>query len=408
MIFPEAHNLKIVITLTIGFSLASFLGYFSQKIKFSPILGYLLAGYIIGPFFPGYVADLALAEQLAEVGVMLMMFGVGLHFKWQDLVAVKNIAIPGAIGQTGLSALITVFLIHAWGWSWEAGIVIGISVGVASTVVLVRVLSTYGLLNTTQGHITIGWLIVEDLLTVIALILLPTLLSEGKVFSFYHIPLAIAEIIIKFILLALLMFTWGRKIASYFLLKTAHTRSYELFTVTVLAIIFFIATSSSLIFGTSIALGAFIAGMVIGQTELRNQALIHSSSMKDAFAVLFFISVGMLFNPTTLMQHFPLFLLLLSVILIVKPLIAFMIASFLKYSSDTALIIGLALAQIGEFSFIVAEEANRFDILPDEAFDLLVACALISIAINPLFFRVLDYLHLLPPPQQKSEARVHS
>lgn len=402
----ELLNLKIVITLTIGFTLACLLGYLTQRIKLSPLLGYLLAGYTMGPFFPGFVADLHLAEQLAEVGVMLMMFGVGMHFKWQDLVKVKNIAIPGAIGQTLIATLASTWVVyHIWG-SWELGVIIGLAIGVASTVVLVRVLADHHLLNTLQGHIAIGWLIVEDILTVAVLVLLPTIVAllTGNSISIQDIFGAIALVLVKFALLVIVMFTLGKKVVAYVLFNIARTRSPELFILAILALTFFIATGSALIFGTSIALGAFIAGMIIGQTNVRHQAFAYASPMRDIFVVIFFLSVGMLFNPMAIVTHFFLFLCILGIILIVKPLSAFIIAIFMGYSRMTALTIAFALAQIGEFSFILAEEAGRLNIFPDEGFDTIVACALISIAINPLLFQLLDVLKPYLKSQETSAA----
>jgi monovalent cation:H+ antiporter-2, CPA2 family len=391
---PHEFNLKIVIILTIGFALASFLGYLAQRLKLSPILGYLLAGFLIGPFSPGYVADLELAEQLAEVGVMLMMFGVGLHFKWQDLVNVKNIAIPGAIGQTLVAATAAAIIMHMLGGSWQVGVIIGLAIGVASTVVLVRVLSDQNLLHTPQGHIAVGWLIVEDILTVAVLILLPTIVAllTGVSISVPELLTSMAMVLVKFALLAAIMFTLGRKFVSYTLLKIAQTRSQELFTVTILALIFVIAAGSALLFGTSIALGAFIAGMVIGQTNVSHQASAYASPMKDAFVVIFFLSVGMLFNPMAIWEHMSLFLSILFVILVIKPVTAFLITYFMRYPIGTAITIALALAQIGEFSFILAEEAGRYHIFPDEGYDVIVACALISISVNPLLFKLYNYL----------------
>lgn len=396
---PISLNLKVVVTLTIGFGLASILGYFSYRLKFTPILGYLLAGYFIGPFSPGYEADLQLAEQLAEVGVMLMMFGVGLHFKWQDLASVKHLAIPGAIGQTFVATVAAAFLIYYIGGSWEIGVLIGLAIGVASTVVLMRVLSDNNLLNTLQGHIAVGWLIVEDILTVIVLILLPTIVAllNGTSISLHEIAFSLLLIIAKLLLLGAIMFTLGRKLVSFALLKIAQTRSQELFTLSVLSLTFIIATGSAYLFGTSIALGAFIAGMVIGQTDVRHQASAYASPMKDAFVVIFFLSVGMLFNPQAIVEHFSLFLAVLFIILVIKPLTAFVIVILFRYPLAIALSIAIALAQIGEFSFILASEAARFNVFPDEGYDVIVACALITISINPLFFR---WLHYLPTPKE--------
>lgn len=381
-------NLNVILILTVGFTLASLFGYLTQKIKLSPILGYLVAGYVIGPFFPGFTADLHLAEQLAEVGVMLMMFGVGLHFKWEELYKVRRVAVPGALGQVFLTATVTaLFVYYLWG-TWESGVIIGLAIGVASTVVLVRVLSDNNLLHTLQGHIAVGWLIVEDVLTVAVLILLPTIVAllSGDAISTNEVLTAIALVIIKFTALIALMFTLGKRFVSFSLFKITKTRSPELFTLTVLALTGVIATGSALIFGASIAFGAFIAGIVIGQTNVRHQALAYASPMKDVFVVIFFLAVGMLFNPMAIVKDFPLFVGILLIILIVKPLAAFIIVFLMRYPLQVALSVAFSLAQIGEFSFILAEQANRYDIFPDEAFDIIVACALVSISINPLFF----------------------
>lgn len=389
----ESLNLQVVLILTMGFTLASILGYITLRLNLSPILGYLLAGYVIGPFSPGYVADLKLAEELAEVGVMLMMFGVGLHFKWQDLLKVKNIAIPGAIGQILVTSIVSGIAMYMFvNGSWASGIMMGLAIGVASTVVLVRVLSDQNLLETLQGHIAVGWLIVEDVLTVAVLILLPTIVGilTGASFSAYDVALSTLMVVFKFFLLVFLMFTWGRKLVSYALFQVARTRSPELFILSVLSLIFLIATGATLIFGTSIALGAFIAGMVIGQTDVSHQASAYASPMKDAFVVIFFLSVGMLFNPSAIIEYLPLFLSVLGIILIIKPLIAFLITVALRYPVMIALSIAIALAQIGEFSFILAEEASKYGLFSDEGYDIVVACALISIAVNPLLFKCLD------------------
>lgn len=385
------HDLQIVLTLTVGFTFASLLGFLALRLHLSPILGYLLAGYLIGPYSPGFVAELKTAEQLAEIGVILMMFGVGLGFRWQDLVKTKNIAIPGAIGQTLVASIAGAGLIYALGWSIEAGVIIGLSVGVASTVVMIRVLTDNHLLQTKEGHIAVGWLIVEDIITVAILILIPSLAPAEKAHeqSLYGIVFTISAMVIKFVLLASIMFTVGRKVVAYVLAKIENTKSNELFTLTVLALTFIIATGSALLFGTSIALGAFIAGMVIGQTAVRLKAVRHSAPMKDAFAVIFFLSVGMLFNPSAIVTNFLLFITVLAVILVIKPLAAYMICMLLRHPARTGLIVALALAQIGEFSFILAESGLMLKILPDEGFDIIVACALVSIAINPLLFRLL-------------------
>ncbi|MBA3239377.1 MAG: cation:proton antiporter [Parachlamydiaceae bacterium] len=387
------HNLGIVIILTVGFALASFLSYIAQRLKLSPILGYLLAGYIIGPYSPGFVADSEIAEQLAEIGVILMLFGVGLHFKIEDLIKVKNIAIIGAVGQTTIATVTTMGIVSFAGWRLEFGLIMGLAIGVASTVVLMRMLIDNHLLITLEGHIAIGWLIVEDIFTVIILILLPTLaiLVEGSDVSTWTILQSMGSVLIKFTILAIFMFTWGHKIVSYILTNIARLHSGEMFTLGVLALVFVIAIGSTLLFGISIALGAFIAGMVIGKTQVRHQAAANALPLKDIFGIIFFLSVGMIFNPQAIALNYSLFFGLLAVILIIKPLSAYLITIFLGYPLKVALVVAFGLAQIGEFSFILAEEALKFKLLSDEGYDFLVACALVSISINPLLFGKLDF-----------------
>jgi monovalent cation:H+ antiporter-2, CPA2 family len=387
------YQLKIVIILTFGFSLASLFGYIAQRLKLSPILGFLLGGYVIGPFSPGYVADLELSEQLAEIGVVLMLFGVGLHFKWQDLMNVKEIAVPGAVLQTFVATMCGTVAVYSLGWSLESGIIIGISIGVASTVVMIRVLNDNHLLETREGHIAIGWLVVEDVMTVAFLILIPIFKDAFEVgnVSVLTVLTSIGLILLKFTLLALFMFTIGRRFVVFVLIHVARLRSNELFTLTILALIFLIATSSALVFGTSIALGAFIAGMIIGQTVMRHQASANALPMKDAFAVIFFLTIGMLFNPHAIIEYWPLFLSILIIILLVKPLIAFALMKIYGYPLFMALTVAIALAQIGEFSFILAEQTAKLNLLPNDGYDIIIACALISISLNPLMFKLLDY-----------------
>lgn len=387
-----AYQLKIVVILTFGFALASLLGYITHRIKLSPILGYLLAGYLIGPYSPGFVADLQISEQLAEIGVILMMFGVGMHFEIRDLLRVKNIALPGAIGQTLGTTIIAVILTYFIGWPIESGILLGFAIGVASTVLLVRILTGCQLIQTKEGHIAVGWLIVEDVLTVLVLLLVPTLAASlhGEGISMANVGSSILIALFKFFLLIMLTFTIGRSIVSFSLSKIMHTDSHELFTVSVLALIFVIATGSAFLFGTSIALGAFIAGMVVRQTNLRKEVTLNSLPLKDTFVVVFFITVGTLFNPHAIKENFILFTGVLSIILIVKPVIAFLIVYFCKYPFKTGITIAFALAQIGEFSFILSEEAMKYDLIPDEGYDIIVAAALISIALNPILFRLIS------------------
>lgn len=388
------RNLDVVAILAVGLAFASFLAYTAQRLKLPSILGFLLAGFLIGPFSPGYVADLKLAEQLAEIGVVLMLFSVGMHFKLEDLMGVKNIAIPGAVCQTLAATVLATALIYSFGWTLEAGVMVGLAIGVASTVVLVRVLTDNHLLNTPQGHIAVGWLVVEDIFTVVILILLPALasFSGGLPPSFGELLTTFLFVIGKFTLLVFFMFTWGHQLVRYILTNVARLRSQELFTLTMMALIFVIAVGSSVLFGTSMALGAFIAGMVIGQTEVRHQALANSLPLKDIFAIIFFLTVGMLFNPAAIVENLYLFLGILGIILIIKPLVAYLITIFFKYPAAVALTVAFSLAQIGEFSFILAEEAMRLKLLPDEGYDLLVACAIVSISLNPLLFYFVEPL----------------
>lgn len=387
----EFVNLKIVLILAIGFSLAALLGYLSHKIHLSPMLGYLAAGYVIGPYCPGFTADLQIAEELAEIGIILMMFGVGMHFKWKDLLRVKVIASVGGITQMVFTALATAFLLHHFGWALLPAVVFGCSISLASTVVLMRVLSDNYLLATPAGHIAVGWSIVEDFVTILILLLMPVLADsshvQGK--NFQDMALAILILILKFGALLLFMFTIGEKVVAFILSRLMKFQTHELFTLAMLAITFGIATGSALIFGTSIALGSFIAGMVIGGTPVRHLVTDKAAPLKDAFVVIFFISVGMLFNPFAIVDNLSLFFFVLAIILIVKPLIAFLIALIFKKPLMTALIIALGLAQIGELSFILSEVAIKLRLLSDEGYDIIVACALASMSINALFFKFL-------------------
>lgn len=393
----HADNLKILITLTVGFSLASILGYLTQKMRLSPVFGYLLAGYIAGPYSPGYVFDMQLSEQLAEIGVVLMMFGVGMHFKWQDLLSVKNIAITGGVGQTFVATCAGAGLVYLAGMPLYAGFVVGLAISVASTVVLVRVLTDNHLVETPQGHVAIGWLVVEDILTVAALVLLPIYAQAviGNGFSWMQILFTMVVILFKFFVLALVSFTIGKKLVTLILSYVARTQSHELLTLTVLALTFVIAAGSAELFGTSIALGAFIAGMVIGQSDVKHQASANSLPIRDTFVVLFFLSVGMIFNPSAIWSHPLLFASTLATILIIKPLTAFFIVTVMHYPLPVAVTVALGLAQIGEFSFILSEIALKLKILPDEGYDIIVACAIITIAINPILFRWIENLKIV-------------
>lgn len=332
-------NLQIVLILTFGFALASLLAFIAQRLRLPALLGYMLAGYVIGPYSPGFVADVAISEQLAEIGVILMLFGVGLHFRVEDLIGVKNIALPGAIAQTFFAAATGFLIVFSLGWTFDSSLIIGLSIGVASTVVLVRILTDNNILNTNKGHIAVGWLVVEDIFTVIILILLPTFaaFTSGKDISLMSFAGILLLLAFKFLVLGLFMFKWGHVIVGFLLTHIARLRSQELFTLTILALVFVIAVGSTALFGTSIALGAFIAGMVIGKTNVRHQAAANALPLKDIFVVIFFLSVGMLFNPAAISLNFPLFIGVLAVILLIKPLVAFLITIILGYSLNIAL-----------------------------------------------------------------------
>ncbi len=386
------HNLDLILTLTIGLSAALVLGTITQRLKLSPILGYLLAGIAVGPHTPGPVADIAIAGQFAEVGVILLMFGVGLHFHLKDLLAVKSIALPGAVGQSLVAtALGTLVALHA-GWGWVGGLVLGIAVSVASTVVLMRVLLDNNALDTPHGRIAVGWLIVEDIFTVLVLVLLPvaaTSLASGAVGAGVVLR-SIGLSLLKIALLAVLVLALGGKVIPWLLNQVVRTRSRELFTLAVLTLALAIAAGSAVFFGASAALGAFLAGMVVGQTKVSEQAAADALPMRDAFAVLFFVSVGMLFDPRFILSKPGLVVAVMAIILIAKPAVAFALVLVRGYSVKTALTVAIGLAQIGEFSFILADVARRQGVLPEEGQSVLVAGALFSISINPLLFRAAD------------------
>jgi CPA2 family monovalent cation:H+ antiporter-2 len=383
-------NFGLLVNLSASLVLALVLGLVTQRLRLSPIVGYLLAGIALGPQTPGFVADPKMAAELAEIGVVLLMFGVGMHFDLRDLFAVRRIALPGAGAQILVATLLGLVASQFAGLGLGAGLVIGVAVSVASTVVLVRLLMDNDLLHTAQGHIAVGWLIVEDIFTVLVLVEMPAFgqnAGQGR-----NIFLALGLAVVKVTVLGLVVVAGGRLVIPWLLRQVARTRSRELFTLTVLALALAIATGSAVWFGVSMALGAFLAGMVVGQTEVSHQAAADALPMRDAFAVLFFVSVGMLFDPHVVMDQPWLLLGLLGIVLFAKPLTAFLIVWALRYSVRSALTVAVALAQIGEFSFLLADEAARDRLLPAEGHSLLVACAILSITLNPLLFRTIDPL----------------
>ncbi|MFO0858531.1 MAG: cation:proton antiporter [Phycisphaerales bacterium] len=385
-------NLPLLTTIAAGFAAAWVLGLLSQKLKLSPIVGYLLAGVVIGPYTPGFAGDVSLAQQLAEIGVILLMFGVGLHFHLKDLLAVKNVAIPGAIGQSLLATVAAVAIFMAMGWTIKSGIVLGMAMAVASTVVLLRVLMDRSMLNTSHGHVAVGWLIVEDILTVLLLVLVPLFAvdptgattSSGGTFATIAIALG------KLVLMVIVVFVIGSKVVPWLLTIVAKLRSSELFTLTVLVFSIAIAVGAAAVFGASVALGAFLAGMVVAQSKVSHQAAADALPMRHAFAVLFFVSVGMLLDPAFIIREPLLVAAGLVVVLIVKPIAALLIVAICGYPVRTALTVALGLAQIGEFSFIVGQAALQHNLMPEAGMQVLVASAMVSITLNPMLFRSID------------------
>jgi len=388
------HNLELITTLTAGLAAALALGYVTHRLGLSPIVGYLLAGIVVGPNTPGFVANRNLADQMAEVGVILLMFGVGLHFHFQDLLAVRRVAVPGAIGQS-LVATFLGWLVGRWlGWTHAEGLVFGLAVSVASTVVLLRVLADHNDLHTPAGHIAIGWLIVEDLFTVLVLVLLPAVVRPGGG-GVADLTFALVWAVAKIGFLVAVVFVGGRRLVPWLLTRVAATHSRELFTLTILVTALGVAVGSAALFGVSMALGAFLAGMVVGQSDFSSRAAAEALPMRDAFAVLFFVSVGMLFRPGDLVAAPGAVVATLGIVLFGKPLAALAIVLGLRYPPRVALAVAAALAQIGEFSFILAALGRELDVLPARASNALVAVAIVSISINPLLYRLTDAVDVL-------------
>jgi CPA2 family monovalent cation:H+ antiporter-2 len=385
-----AHNLGLIMTLAGALAAALTLGLLTQRLRLSPIVGYLIAGILVGPHTPGFVADRHLAEQLSELGVVLLMFGVGMHFHARDLIAVRKVAIPGALVQILVATLLGMLLTRAFGWSLMAGFVFGLAISVASTVVLVRVLSDYDALHTPAGHVAVGWLIVEDIFTVLALVTLPILASSEGDAGGKGLLLGLGTAMLR--VLAVVALTWaiGKWFAPKLLSTISKTKSRELFTLAVLVLALGTAVGSAMLFGVSMALGAFLAGMVVGQSEFSFRAASEALPMRDAFAVLFFVSVGMLVDPGELLELSPIILATLAVVVVGKSLAAFVVVRVLRHPVKTALTVAVALAQIGEFSFILAALARELRIVPNEAAQVLVATSIASITLNPLLFRFVE------------------
>jgi CPA2 family monovalent cation:H+ antiporter-2 len=395
------HETGLIATMTVALAFAFVGGFIATRFHLPAIVGYLLAGVAVGPFTPGFIADTHLAPQLAEIGVILLMFGVGIHFSLRDLLAVRSIAIPGAIGQSLAATALTVGVALWWGWTPSAGLVLGLAISVASTVVLLRALMDRDLLETSPGRVAVGWLIVEDLFTVVVLVLLPAValqLGDGTGGGAAAAPgsggvvLQLALTLGKVALLVGLVLLIGARVVPWLLVQVARTGSRELFTLSVLAIALGIAYASAALFGVSFALGAFLAGLVVGESDLSHQAAADALPLRDAFAVLFFVSVGMLFNPAYLLADLGRVVTVVLLIMVAKPLAALLIVLVLGHPMRLGLIVAAALAQIGEFSFIVAELGRGLRLLPDEGYNLILAGALLSITLNPLLFRAVEPL----------------
>ena len=392
------HSVTLITTIAAALGLALAMGIIAVRLKLPPLVGYLLAGIVIGPATPGFVADLELSAQLAEIGVMLLMFGVGLHFSLDDLLAVRRIALPGAIVQITVATLLGMAVTKLWGWNLAAGVVFGLALSVASTVVLLKALEIRGVIETVNGRIAVGWLVVEDLVAVMVLVLLPPLATSlvGHTSApgsqatgrdlFPTLVLTLGQVTV-FIALMLVV---GRRVFPKLLWYIARTGSRELFTLCIIAAAVGIAFGSAKLFGVSFALGAFFAGMVLSESPLSHRAAEESLPLRDAFSVLFFVSVGMLFDPAVLLRH-PLQVVAVIVIIVIgKSLAAFALVLLFRYPLNTALTVSAGLAQIGEFSFILAGMGISLKLLPAESQSLILAGAIISIAVNPLLFRFIE------------------
>jgi monovalent cation:H+ antiporter-2, CPA2 family len=385
------HEIGLISTVAVGLAYALIGGYVAKRAGLPPLLGYLLAGIAVGPFTPGFVADARLAPQLAEIGVILLMFGVGMHFSLRDLLAVRNVAVPGALLQIAFAVALTWSVTHLWGWNLGPSLVLGLALSVASTVVLLRALEAQDMLESTSGRIAIGWLIVEDLVTVLILVLLPALagLLGGQPTTDHNssggqLLLTLGIVLGKFVGFVLFMFLIGARLLRWLLERVAATNSRELFTLAVVVAAIGIGFGAAELFGLSFALGAFVAGVVVGESDHSHRAAAELQPLQDAFAALFFVAMGMLFDPGILVREPLRVLAVVAIIVLGKFVATFLIVRVLRHPAGTALIIAASLAQIGEFSFILAEVGVTLRLLPAEGQSLIVAGALLSIALNSL------------------------
>ncbi len=385
------HDISLITTLAAGFGIALVLGFIAERIQLPALVGYLVAGILIGPATPGFVADVGIAAQLSEIGVMLLMFGVGLHFSLDDLLAVRRIAVPGAVVQMGFATALGMALASWWGWSLGNGLIFGLSLSCASTVVLLKALEARGVLETMNGRIAVGWLVVEDLATVLVLVLMPPLAgvlggSAAPADSAGPLWFTIGKTLLQVSAFIALMLIAGRRVLPWLLSQIARTGSRELFTLAVIAAAISIAYGAAQLFGVSFALGAFFAGMVMRESEFSHRAAEESLPLRDAFSVLFFVSVGMLFEPAILVEQPGRVLGVVAIIIGGKSVAALALALAFRYPLNTALTVAASLAQIGEFSFILAGLGMALGLLPAEGMSLVLAGALITIALNPFLF----------------------
>lgn len=384
------HDLSLIVVLAGALAVALVCGWLTERLGLSTLVGYMLAGIAVGPFTPGFVADAQLASQMAEIGVILLMYGVGMHFHPHELLRVWRLAVPGAVGQSAVAGLAGWAMARALGWSDAAGIVFGMALAVASTVVLMRMLVERDRLNDRAGHVAVGWLIVEDIFTVIALVVLPVLAAPGEGVAAAGGAIAVA--LGKAALFAVLVWGVGTRVVNLAMDRIARTRSTELFTLSAFVLALGVALLASEVFHVSVALGAFFAGLVIGRSRFGPQAAADMAPFRDVFSALFFVSVGMLFDPRMLLEDPTKLLLALGIVLVVKPAAALAIVALLRGGARAALTVAVGLAQIGEFSFLLAALGRSMGVLPAEAFNVLVGAAILSIALNPLLFRWLPAL----------------
>ena len=385
------HESTLIATIAAAFVLAFGFGLLANLARLPPLVGYLLAGVAMGPFTPGFVGDMALSSQLAEIGVILLMFGVGLHFSIHDLRSVWHIAVPGAIGQILVATLMGAGVAALWGWGLPAAIMFGLSLSVASTVVLLRSLEGQGKLDTSDGRIAVGWLIVEDLVMVLALVMIPAVahaVHGDPAAAGESIWMALAITLAKVALFVVLVLVVGARVVPWLLERVARTGSSELFTLGVLAVSLGVAFGSAALFGVSFALGAFFAGVILSESDISHRAGERLLPLQDAFAVLFFVSVGMLFDPGILLREPLRVLAVLAIIVVGKSAAAFLIVLLFRHAVGTALTVSASLAQIGEFSFILVALGVSLKLLPPEGRDLVLAGALLSITLNPLIFAI--------------------